>query len=199
MNNMRIMGRLTKDPEIRYSQDNKPIANFTLADNVRNDKTLFINCSCFSEKRATFIQQYLTKGMKVVVNGRLEPNDYTDKNGQTVHSTVLVVNEIEFAESKPAGTSNAPQQTPQTQGTPFAQPGQFQPFAQPGQFQQQGAMQQPVSTGQGMPASQQTSQTQGTPFAQPGQFQQQGAMQQPAPAGQAPDALPFGALSLPFN
>lgn len=145
MNNITASGRLTADPIINYTQNNKPVANFSIADNGRNDKPLFIKCTCLNERQATFAQQYLSKGTKVIVTGRLESDDYTDKNGQLVHNTVLMVNTIEFAESKPQNNQQNGQNQQQTQPVQ----NQNGPFQQPGQYAQNpnmnGMMQQPVA------------------------------------------------------
>lgn len=150
MNNITASGRLTADPTINYTQNNKPVANFSIADNGRNDKPLFLRCTCLNEKQATFAQQYLTKGTKVIVSGRLEPDDYTDRNGQLVHNIVLMINNIEFAESKSQNSQPRQQNQPQNQGQ--QNPNQNGVYQQP-PFQQNnmnGAMQQPTANGNPM-------------------------------------------------
>lgn len=112
MNNIILMGNLGKDPEIRYSQDGKAVASFSLAVKRTYSKngeyaTDWFNCVCFGAK-ATFVEKYLTKGTKVVISGELQNNNYTNKEGQTVYNVQIIVNSIEFAESKKAAESNAP-------------------------------------------------------------------------------------------
>lgn len=107
MNKIILMGRLTADPDIRYGgKDNQMcIARFSLAvdrryrregDEVTAD---FFNCSVFG-KQAEFVEKYLRKGIKVLLSGSVQNNNYTDRNGNKQYSVQVVVNEIEFAESK---------------------------------------------------------------------------------------------------
>lgn len=113
MNKVILMGRLTKDPEIRYSQgDNSmAIARYTLAADRRfkrsgDEQTAdFINCVAFG-KTAEFAEKYLNKGTKIVLVGRIQTGSYTNKDGQRVYTTEVVVEEIEFAESKNNSVSN---------------------------------------------------------------------------------------------
>ena len=107
MNKSILMGRLTRDPEVRYSQTNSnmAIARFSLAVDRRYKKqgdettTDFFNCTAFG-KQAEFVEKYLKKGTKVVVTGRIQNDNYTNKDGQKVYSVQIMVEEIEFAESK---------------------------------------------------------------------------------------------------
>ena len=107
MNKVILMGRLTRDPEIRYSQNgtSSAIARFTLAVDRRfkrqgDDQTAdFINCVAFG-KTAEFAEGYLKQGTKVVGCGRIQTSSYTNKEGQRVYSTDVVIEELEFAESK---------------------------------------------------------------------------------------------------
>lgn len=111
MNKLFLMGRLTRDPEIRVSQgNNMTIAKFSLAVDRRYQKngekqTDFFNCTAFG-KLAEFCDHYLKQGTKIVLSGRIENNNYTNKNGEKVYSVVVIAEEIEFAESKNA--SNGP-------------------------------------------------------------------------------------------
>lgn len=113
MNKVILMGRLTRDPEIRYSQgDNSmAIARFSLAVDRRfkrdGEATAdFFNCTAFG-KQAEFVEKYLKQGSKILVTGRVENNNYTDKNGNKVYSVQIMIEEMEFAESKAAsGKSN---------------------------------------------------------------------------------------------
>ena len=112
MNKAILMGRLTRDPEVRYSQtdSNMAIARFSLAVDRRykkqGDETTadFFNCTAFG-KQGEFVEKYLKKGTKVVVTGRIQNDNYTNKDGQKVYSVQIMVEEIEFAESKAAGQS----------------------------------------------------------------------------------------------
>lgn len=109
MNKAILMGRLTRDPEVRYSQGDSQmaIARFSLAvdrrfkrqgDTVTAD---FFNCTAFG-KQGEFVEKYLKQGTKVVVTGRIQNDNYTNKEGQKVYSVQIIVEEIEFAESKNA-------------------------------------------------------------------------------------------------
>lgn len=109
MNKWIGIGRLTRDPEVRYTQGNESmaIARYTLAVDRRfkreGEATAdFINCVAFG-KAAEFTEKYLTKGTKIAVTGRIQTGSYTNKDGQTVYTTDIVVEEQEFAESKSAG------------------------------------------------------------------------------------------------
>ena len=110
MNRVILMGRLTRDPNISYSQggDNMAIARFTLAIDRRGRKhgyqqtADFIGCVCFG-RQAEFSEKYLRQGTKVAVTGRIQTGSYTDKNGQKVYTTDVVLDDIEFAESKGNG------------------------------------------------------------------------------------------------
>lgn len=100
------MGRLTRDPEIRVTQGENAltIAKFSLAVDRRYQKngekeTDFFNCKAFG-KLADFVDRYLKQGTKIVLSGRVENNNYTNKKGEKVYSVVVIAEEIEFAESK---------------------------------------------------------------------------------------------------
>ncbi len=112
------MGRLTRDPEVRYSQGGEnslAIARYTLAVDRRfkrngDDQTAdFIGCVAFG-RNAEFAEKYFRQGLKVVVTGRIQTGSYTNKDGQKVYTTDVVVEEQEFAESK--ATSQQNQQKP---------------------------------------------------------------------------------------
>lgn len=115
MNKVVLMGRLTRDPEVRYSQGESQtaIARYTLAIDRRfkrdgEEGTDFINCIGFG-KTGEFAEKYLRKGMKIAVIGRIQTGSYTNKEGVKVYTTDVVVEEQEFAESKNAqgGNSNS--------------------------------------------------------------------------------------------
>lgn len=104
MNLTLMVGRLTADPEVKYTQDKKTIAKFSLAVNRRFKKegeadADFFNCVAFG-KTAEFIGKYFSKGMKAIVTGELRNNHYTDNNGVKHYSEQIIVNTVEFAESK---------------------------------------------------------------------------------------------------
>lgn len=106
------MGRLTRDPEVRYSQgDNATaIARFTLAVDRRikrdNEASVdYINCVSFG-RSAEFAEKYFHKGTKIVIVGRIQTGNYTNKDGQKVYTTDIVIEEQDFAESKAASQQN---------------------------------------------------------------------------------------------
>ena len=112
MNKVILMGRLTRDPEIRYSTGERPtaIARYTLAVNrltkSRRDgepEADFIRCVAFG-KPAEFAEQYLHKGIKIAVIGRIQTGSYTNQDGQKVYTTDVVVESQEFCESKSASS-----------------------------------------------------------------------------------------------
>lgn len=116
MNRVILMGRLTRDPEIRYSQAETPlaIARYTLAVDRRfakrnegnNEQTAdFISCVMFG-RTAEFAEKYLRQGTKVLITGRIQTGSYTNKDGQKVYTTEVVVEDQEFAESKNASANN---------------------------------------------------------------------------------------------
>ena len=116
------MGRLTRDPEIRYSsgENQTAIARYTLAVDRRfkrqgDDQSAdFINCVVFG-RGAEFAENYLHQGTKIAVTGRIQTGSYTNKDGQRVYTTDVVVEEQEFAESKSGDNGAAyypPKQTP---------------------------------------------------------------------------------------
>ena len=113
MNKVILMGRLTRDPEVRYSQGENAtaVARYTLAVDRRfnrnNDEQTadFIGCVAFG-KAGEFAEKYLHKGTKIAVVGRIQTGSYTNKDGVKVYTTDVVVEEQEFAESKNASAGN---------------------------------------------------------------------------------------------
>ena len=113
MNKAVLMGRLTRDPDIRYTQADPPlaVARFTLAvdrrfrrnqgDSSEEQTADFISCVAFG-KQGEFVEKYAHKGTKFCITGRIQTGSYTNKEGQKVYTTDVVVEEIEFAESKNA-------------------------------------------------------------------------------------------------
>ncbi|RDU24449.1 single-stranded DNA-binding protein [Anaerosacchariphilus polymeriproducens] len=116
MNKVILMGRLTRDPEVRYSQGDNAmaIARYTLAVDRRfkrdGDATAdFIGCVAFG-KQGEFAEKYFRQGTKIAVTGRIQTGSYTNKDGQKVYTTDVVVEEQEFAESKAAASEGGYQQ-----------------------------------------------------------------------------------------
>lgn len=113
MNKVILMGRLTRDPEVRYSagDNSMAIARYTLAVERRfrregNDQSAdFIGCVAFG-RSAEFAEKYLRQGTKLVVTGRIQTGSYTNRDGQKVYTTDVVVEDQEFAESKAAASEN---------------------------------------------------------------------------------------------
>ena len=112
MNKVIMMGRLTRDPEVRYSQgaSQTAIARFSLAVDRRwkregEPDADFFNCTVFG-RQADFVEKYLRKGIKIIVAGRIQNDNYTNKKGQKVYAVQIIVDEIEFAESKNAAATN---------------------------------------------------------------------------------------------
>ena len=113
MNKVQLVGRLTRDPEIRYSQGENATATarFSVAVNRRfknaegNYDADFINCVAFG-KSAEFVEKYFKKGMAIGLTGRIQTGNYTNKDGQKVYTTDVVVEETEFVESKGASSAD---------------------------------------------------------------------------------------------
>ena len=106
MNKAHLMGWLTRDPEIRYAQNQNStaVARFSLAvpKKIKREgepDSDFFNCTCFG-KTAEFVEKYIHKGPKIIITGRIENDNYTNKEGQKVYGVKILVEEIEFAESK---------------------------------------------------------------------------------------------------
>ena len=196
MNKVILMGRLTRDPEIRFAQggDSMAVARFTVAVDRRfrrdNETTAdFISCVAFG-RTAEFFEKYIHQGTKVCLEGRIQTGSYTRQDGTKVYTTDVVVENAEFAESKAAsggqqGYANqqaAPQQGYQRQ--PAApQPSSQQSYAPQGYANQQAAPQPAPSQG----------------FMNPPENVQPAPMQEAADEGfmQIPDALEDEGL--PFN
>jgi len=114
MNKVILMGRLTRDPEVRYSQGEKSmaIARYTIAVDRRfrrggesESSADFITCVAF-DRSAEFAEKYFKQGTKLVVTGRLQTGSYTNKEGQKVYTTEVIVEDQEFAESKASAGSS---------------------------------------------------------------------------------------------
>ena len=113
MNKVILMGRLTRDPEVRYSQGERPIAvaRYTLAVNrtfkrAGEPDADFINCVTFG-RSAEFAEKYFRQGIQIVVSGRIQTGSYTNRDGVKVYTTDIVVEDQEFAESKAASDQSA--------------------------------------------------------------------------------------------
>lgn len=100
LNNIIIMGRLTKDPEIRYTQTNKPVASFSIAcERDRGEDADFIDCIAW-EKTAEFLNKYFKKGSMIIVNGRLTQRMWEDRDGKRRTAHEVVADRVYFGESK---------------------------------------------------------------------------------------------------
>lgn len=116
MNKVIIMGRLVRDPEVRYSQSEQSlaVARFTLAVDRRiktegQQTADFISCVAFG-KNGEFTEKYLRKGIKVAITGRIQTGSYTNRDNVKVYTTDVVVEEVEFAESKNASNGSSPEE-----------------------------------------------------------------------------------------
>lgn len=123
MNKVILMGRLTRDPEVRYSQGAEPmaVARYTLAVDRRGRRDEngqnadFISCVAFA-RNAEFAEKYLRKGIKIAITGRLQTGSYNDREGRKVYTTDVVIEDQEFAESKSSQNGqNGGQQVPPEQ------------------------------------------------------------------------------------
>ena len=127
MNKVILIGRLTRDPEVRYSQGetSMAIARYTLAVDRRGRRegeqsADFISCKAFG-KAGEWAEKWLRKGIKIAITGRIQTGSYTNNEGQKVYTTDVVVEEQEFAESKAAAgehTGGYQQQSPFQQSMP---------------------------------------------------------------------------------
>lgn len=106
MNSVQLLGRLVRDPEVRYTDGGATIASLTLAVDRRfkqegGETADFISCKAFG-KTAEFIEKYFSKGKKLALNGRIQTGSYTNKEGAKVYTTEVIVENVEFVESKGA-------------------------------------------------------------------------------------------------
>lgn len=117
MNKVILMGRLARDPELRYGgANNTAVAHFSLAVERKyrrdNDPEAdFFNCTSFN-KQAEFVEKYLRKGSKILLEGEIRNNNYTNREGQMVYAVQILTSNIEFAEGKRAAENNAGVQPP---------------------------------------------------------------------------------------
>lgn len=115
MNKVILMGRLTRDPEVRYSagENATAVGRYTLAVDRRfkqegQQSADFISCVTFG-RNAEFAEKYLRRGIKIAITGRIQTGSYTNKEGQKIYTTDVIVEEQEFAESKNASGSDREQ------------------------------------------------------------------------------------------
>lgn len=124
MNKVILIGRLCADPEFRQTTSGIAVCRIRLAVDRPKQKDQeqqadFVNCTAW-RNTAEFISRYFTKGQKIIVEGSLRNNDYTDNNGVKHYSMDVLIQNVEFGESK--GTGGTPQQQPQNNYTPAAHP-----------------------------------------------------------------------------
>ena len=113
MNRVILIGRLVRSPEVRYTygENTMAVARYTLAVTRKfkqrgEDDADFISCTAFGHA-AEFAEKYFKKGMKIAITGRIQTGSYTDKNGQRVYTTTVIIEEQEFCESKSADTTQS--------------------------------------------------------------------------------------------
>ena len=125
MNRVILMGRLTRDPDVRYSQGDKAIAiaRYSLAVDRRGRRSQdseqtadFINCVAF-DRAGEFAEKYFRQGMRVLITGRIQTGSYTNKDGVKVYTTDIVIEDQEFADSKGATAAGNSQGNNQSQYT----------------------------------------------------------------------------------
>ncbi len=116
MNKCILMGNLTRDPEMRYSQGENSVAitRFSVAVNRRftregEDNADFFNCMAFG-KQAEFVEKYFHKGSRMLLSGRIQNNNYTNDKGEKVYGVQVIAEEVEFAERKSTADANAANQ-----------------------------------------------------------------------------------------
>lgn len=108
MNNVSLVGRLTKDPEFKTTQSGLSVCRFTVAVDrpYSKDQTDFINCVAW-KKTAEFINNYFCKGQRIALTGSIQTGSYTDKDGRTVYTTDINVNNVEFCERRKKSDSDS--------------------------------------------------------------------------------------------
>lgn len=118
LNKIFLQGRLTRDPEVRYTQSQKPVASFTLAVDRDKDSTDFIDCVAWNQT-ADFAKKFFTKGSMTLVEGKLTIRDWTDKNGGKRRSAEVVVDRMFFCEAKKTEAKELPGLQEAEEGLPF--------------------------------------------------------------------------------
>lgn len=128
MNNVSLVGRLVRDPEVRYGQNESvSVAKFSLAVERKwkrdGEPTVdFINCTVFG-KSAEFTEKYFRKGMRVAITGRIQTGSYKNKDGQTVFTTEIIVESQEIAQSKAESTENSTHNNVESGKSPYGSSG----------------------------------------------------------------------------
>lgn len=124
MNKVILMGNLTRDPEVSYTKEsNTAIARFSIAVSRKykrdgDPEADFFDCTAWG-KTAEFVEKYFHKGSRMILAGRLENNNYTNKNGEKVYSIRIQVEEVEFGERKQSGTNDGTTPPPATDDDDF--------------------------------------------------------------------------------
>lgn len=111
INKVILMGRLTKDPELRYTNNKTPVCSFTIAVNNgygEKQQTDFINCVAWN-KTAEFVTKYFAKGKMIIVIGRIATRSWETQDGKRAYATEVIANEVNFGESKTSPQLNTPQ------------------------------------------------------------------------------------------
>lgn len=111
MNSVQLVGRLTKDPNVNYANSGTSVASFTVACDRKfkqegGPSADFISCKAFG-KTAEFVEKYFSKGQRVGLNGHIQTGSYQNKDGQTVYTTDVMVENVEFVESKSSGNGQS--------------------------------------------------------------------------------------------
>lgn len=128
MNNVSLVGRLVRDPEVRYGQNESvSVAKFSLAVERKwkrdGDPTVdFINCTVFG-KSAEFTEKYFRKGMRVAITGRIQTGSYKNKDGQTVFTTEIIVESQEIAQSKSESNESSTASNAEAGKSPYGSSG----------------------------------------------------------------------------
>lgn len=111
INKVILMGRLTRDPEMRHTNSGTPVTTFSIAINSgygENQRTDFVNCIAWN-KTAEFVTKYFTKGKMIIVIGRITTRSWETQDGKRAYATEVVANEVNFGESKTSPQLNTPQ------------------------------------------------------------------------------------------
>lgn len=137
MNRVILIGRLSRDPEVRYTQAAEPLAvtrfgiavdrPFARRNNNNGEKTVdFLNCVCFG-KRGETISQYFRKGNRIAVTGRIQTGEYTDQSGNKRYTTDIVIEDFEFVETKSEREASTNSAAPAYNNAPAPQANNSQP------------------------------------------------------------------------
>lgn len=111
INKVILMGRLTRDPEMRHTNSGTPVTTFSIAINSgygENQRTDFVNCLAWN-KTAEFVTKYFTKGKMIIVIGRITTRSWETQDGKRAYATEVIANEVNFGESKTSPQLNTPQ------------------------------------------------------------------------------------------